>query len=233
MHRSMFRIQVPLLIFAGLALQAGAALAQSQSPLERMSEHLGPVSVPSGGEFFRSGTYIDFSSTSADPNRAWKTWTVSNNTVVKYASLVIYGQGLTNSSNPPECIEAYTEQGSSTTSGADTRMYIRDANASRGNPAGGVIVASGSTYTSISDDWGGTLYSRVRVFWGGPTSGTPEIAIRTSPFSTSLNSIDFGITWRRLNYTTSDDCRTQGLSAPTNFVDASVNPPRYTITTSL
>jgi hypothetical protein len=229
----MFRIQVPFLIFAGLALQAGAALAQSQGAQERVSEHLGPTSPTSGSELFRSGAYIDFSSTSTDPNRAWKTWTVSGGMVVKYASLVIYGQNLTNSNNAPECIEAYTEQGNASTVGADTRMYIRDTNASRGNPAGGAIVSSGSTYTSVSDDWGGTLYSRVRVFWGGPTSGMADLAIRTSPFNTNSNSIDFGISWRRLNYTTSDDCRTKGLSAPTNFVDASVSPPRYTITTSL
>jgi hypothetical protein len=234
----MKRSKWPILFCAsatlGLALAARSAHAQTQNTVWRMTEHLGAIAPISGGEFWRSGNYVDFLATSSDPNRTFKTWNVSpigqTTVIVPYASVVIYGNGAGNVGNSPECFEIYTEQANAQTINADTRMFLYDPDHGSHNP--GALTPQGDTaYSSVSDDWGGTYYSRLRVFWGGATSGLSLISVRVAPFGASSSTIDFGVTWRRLNYTTADDCHTKGLSAATNFVDAS-KQTQYLMSTS-
>jgi hypothetical protein len=217
-------------LVAGLLFPAGVAFAQQggiENTTNRINDHVGPLSPPSGGEFSRAATYVDFSANSTDPTRAFKTMDIApfnsaNHDVVKSVGLQLWAP--TGAGTTPTCVEVYTERGSSSTTNADTRMFMYGLSSTA---IPGALVPKDTTFTSISDDWGGTVYARARFFIGGPT-GWPFIILKITPYSSAANSgqgnsIDFGVAWRRLSATTAAACE----DVNTNFIDSVSSPKRY------
>jgi hypothetical protein len=173
----------------------------------------------SGGAFWASSQYIDMNTTTTFIGREWKIFTLNlpngDGTPVGSGSAIVKGNRfmLTQGNATNQCFEISTSQTSlggdiAETVNADTRLWFYDPS----------IIP---TMVAVSDDFGGTFYSKVRI-WGRSTGGSASDMIVT-PYSAAYNNIDFFLNTRRLNYTTAAACQGTG----SNFINASVWPNQY------
>lgn len=163
---------------------------------------------PSGQPFWYSAEYVDMSSTSAYSARTWFVGNVGGTTGVKYMyNQLVPGSGASGN----QCYEISTAKGAfgnqdAETVNADTRIWIYDVNKS-------------PTDFSISDDFNGTRYSKVRI-WANASS---NIIYKVAPYSSGSNDIDFFLVTQRLNLADANACKGTGI----NFVNTTTFPWSY------
>lgn len=154
-----------------------------------------------GAALWTSAQYFDFSSTSANPGRTWATLenTPPFKGGEKYAKFIIPSTpGAGNM-----CYEISTAKGmlgadgpqDAETLNADTKLFFTYNTQTDAN-------------ILLNDDFGGTLYSKVRI-WG---KAGPTLNFSVAAYSTLSNNIDFYLIIKSLKFATPDACKLAGIA---------------------
>jgi hypothetical protein len=89
---------------------------------------------------------------------------------------------------------------------ADTKLFILNSSATH-------------LYRMINDDFGNTLYSKVRIW----STSVNSLSFLLAPYSTAANNIDFYLIIKNLKHSTFDACKGVGI----DWVNTETSPFKY------
>lgn len=167
-----------------------------------------------GGALWTSAQYFDFSSTSAFPGRTWPVLTKDDQSGFLGGEKFAYFQIPPVNGGGSQCYEISTAKGmlgaggtqDAETVNADTKLFILNASATH-------------LYKMINDDFGGTRYSKARIW----STSVNSLSFIVAAYSTDYNNIDFYLIIKSLKYGTLDACK--GVGIP--WVNTETSPFQY------
>lgn len=155
-----------------------------------------------GGTLWSTAQYFDFSSTSSLPGRTWQTFEAVKPFFggEKYARFAV-SPGLIDGGF--QCFEISTAKGrmgaegpqDAETINADTKLFY-------------TYNTQTFAHTLLNDDFGGTLYSKVRVW----AKNGPTMNFSVAAYSTESNNIDFYLIIKSLKFASPDACKLAGVA---------------------
>lgn len=192
-----------------------AALSPSFAAFNKNRAYLSSnPNAAAGGALWTSAQYFDFSATSPFPGRTWTTLAKDDQSGFLGGEKFAYFQIPPVNGGGSQCYEISTAKGmlgaegtqDAETVNADTKLFILNASATH-------------LYKMISDDFGGTRYSKVRIW----SSSVNSLSFILASYSSASNNIDFYLIIKSLKIATLDACK--GVGIP--WVNTETSPFQY------
>jgi hypothetical protein len=192
-----------------------AALSPSFAAFNKNRAYLtSNPNAAAGGVLWSSAEYFDFSTTSPFPGRTWPTLAKDDQSGFLGGEKYAFFQIPPVNGGGAHCYEISTAKGmlgaegtqDAETVNADTKLFILNSSATH-------------LYRMINDDFGNTLYSKVRIW----STSVNSLSFLLAPYSTAANNIDFYLIIKNLKHSTFDACKGVGI----DWVNTETSPFKY------